>query len=151
MAAGAAFGSATVGGAPVVLLRRRRTAGVLVFDTDEWVQQGSWQRQPKAVQAPDSATSLCAADPIAMNGGPTSNPTVPPLLTLSQLLLDVIETASGEGVGISPPLAGRSQGGRDRGWPQGPGNPVAVAAALPLRNVAGQPAVRVLGYEPEFD
>ncbi|MEO8221434.1 MAG: hypothetical protein ABI563_11685, partial [Specibacter sp.] len=125
--------------------------GVLVFDTDEWVQQGSWQRQPKAVQAPDSATSLWAADPIAMNGGPTSNPTVPPLLTLSQLLLDVMETASGEGVGISPPLAGTPQGGRDRGWPQGPGNPVAVAAALPLRNVAGQPAVRVLGYEPEFD
>ncbi|ALE92008.1 hypothetical protein AOC05_06115 [Arthrobacter alpinus] len=127
--------------------------GVLLFDTAEWVQQpdGSWQSHPKAVQAPDSATSLWAADPIATKGGPTWTPTIPPLLTLSQLLLDVMETASAEGVGISPPLTGRAQGGRDRGWPHGPGNPVAVAAAIPLHNVAGQPAARVLGYQPEFD
>ena len=42
-------------------------------------------------------------------------------------------------------------GGRDRGWPDAPGNPVAVAAAIPLRDVRGHPSVRVLGYRPEYD
>ncbi|MCU1517656.1 MAG: hypothetical protein JWQ75_2377, partial [Pseudarthrobacter sp.] len=127
--------------------------GVLVFDPDEWVRQpdGSWARQPKAQQAPDGATSLWAADPIIQHGGSTSSPTVPPLLTFGQLVLDLVETGASEGVGIAPPLGGRPPGGRDRGWPDGPGNPVAVAASVPLRDVRGRPAVRVLGYRPEFD
>ncbi|MEZ0449326.1 hypothetical protein [Cellulomonas sp. ICMP 17802] len=127
--------------------------GVLVFDTDEWVRggDGTWTRQPKATQAPDGATSLWAADPIVQHGGPTANPTVPPLLTFGQLVLDVVETGASEAVGIHPPLDGRVVGGRDRGWPEGPGNPVAVAAAVPLRDVRLHPAVRVLGYQPEFD
>jgi hypothetical protein len=127
--------------------------GVLVFDPDEWVQtqDGSWTRHAKAVQAPDGATSLWAADPVIVHGGPTSSPTVPPLLTLDQLVLDVIEGASAAGVGIAPPLGGRVAGSRDRGWPDVPGSPVTVAAALPLRDVAGQPSARVLGYRPEYD
>ncbi|NMR19070.1 hypothetical protein [Cellulomonas fimi] len=127
--------------------------GVLVFDTHEWVQlpDGTWERRAKAVQAPDGATSLWAADPVVQHGGATSDPTVPPLLTLDHLLLDAVETGAAEGVGIRPPLAGEVSGGRDRGWPDAPGNPVAVAAAVPLRDVAGRPAVRVLGYRPEYD
>jgi hypothetical protein len=127
--------------------------GVLVFDTDEWVQggDGTWTRQAKAFQAPDGATSLWAADPIVQHGGGTSNPTVPPLLTVDQLILDIVETGASESVGIRPPLHGAVLGGRDRGWPDGPGNPVAVDAAVPLRDVRGHPAVRVLAYQPEFD
>ncbi|MGO4385144.1 hypothetical protein, partial [Specibacter sp. RAF43] len=127
--------------------------GVLVFDPDEWVEQpdGSWTRQPKAEQAPDGATSLWGADPIVQHGGGTTSPTVPPLLTVDQLVLDVMETAAAGSVGISPPLGGEVQGGRDRGWPDAPGNPVAVAASLPLRDVRNHPAVRVLGYRPEYD
>jgi hypothetical protein len=127
--------------------------GVLVFDPDEWVQgqDGSWTRHAKARQAPDGATSLWAADPIVVHGGPTSAPTVPPLLTLDQLVLDVMESASSAGVGLKPPLGGRVAGSRDRGWPHTPGTPVAVAASLPLRDVAGRPSVRVLGYRPEYD
>jgi hypothetical protein len=127
--------------------------GVLVFDTDEWVQgaDGSWSRQPKAQQAPDGTTSLWAADPIVQHGGGTSNPTVPPLLTFDQLVLDVVETGAAEGVGIGPPLGGEVLGGRDRGWPDAPGNPVAVAGSVALRDVQGHPAVRVLGYQPEYD
>ncbi|NUU18538.1 hypothetical protein HP550_14880 [Cellulomonas humilata] len=127
--------------------------GVLVFDTDEWeqAQDGTWSRTPKAQQAPDGATSLWAADPIAQHGGPTSNPTVPPLLTFDQLLLDALETGAAESVDIRPPLHGEVFGGRDRGWPDAPGNPVAVAASVPLRDVRGRPAVRVLGYRPEYD
>lgn len=127
--------------------------GVLVFDPDEWVEQpdGSWARRPKARQAPDGATSLWAADPIIHQGGGVSPATVPPLLTLDQLVLDLVETGAAEGAGIRPPLGGRPPGGRDRGWPDAPGNPVAVAASLPLRDVRGRPAVRVLGYRPEYD
>lgn len=127
--------------------------GVLVFDPDEWVQQpdGSWARRPKARQAPDGATSLWAADPIIQHGGSTSSPTVPPLLTVDQLMLDLVETGAAEGAGISPPLGGRPPGGRDRGWPDAPGNPVAVAVSVPLRDVRGRPSVRVLGYQPEYD
>ena len=127
--------------------------GVLVFDTDEWVQDGdgTWSRQAKARQAPDGATSLWAADPIVQHGGATTNPTVPPLLKFDQLVLDVVETGAAEAVGIRPPLDGEVFGGRDRGWPDGPGNPVALAASVPLRDVRGHPAVRVLGYQPEFD
>ena len=127
--------------------------GVLVFDTDEWVQKEdmSWSRQLKAQQAPDGATSLWAADPIVQHSGGTSNPTVPPLLTSDQLVLDMVETGAGEAVGIRPPLGGEVLGGRDRGWPDAPGNPVAVAGSVALRDVQGHPAVRVLGYQPEYD
>ena len=127
--------------------------GVLVFDPDELVQgaDGTWTRQPKAFQAPDGATSLWGADPIVQHGGSTSNPTVPPLLMFEQLVLDVVETGAAESLGIQPPLGGEVLGGRDRGWPQGPGNPVAVAGAVPLRDVLAHPTVRVLGYQPEFD
>ncbi|MFD7160933.1 hypothetical protein ACFV9C_40560 [Kribbella sp. NPDC059898] len=127
--------------------------GVLVFDPDQWVQapDGSWSRQPKAQQAPDGATSLWAADPVVQHGGGTSNPTVPPLLTFDQLVLDAVEIASDPSVGIEPPLGGQVYGGRDRGWTRAPGNPVAVAAAVALRDVRGHPEVRILGYQPEFD
>ncbi len=129
--------------------------GVLVFDRDEWTEDpagsGQWRRSPKATQAPDGATSLWAADPIAWRGARVSTPTVPPLLSSDHLLLDTWETAVSEAVKISPPLGGQVPGGRDRGWPKASGQPVAVAAAVPLRDVAGQPAVRVLGYQPEFD
>jgi hypothetical protein len=129
--------------------------GVLLFDTHEWkeVPPGStnWQRQLKADQAPDGATSLWAADPIAVHGGPTSDPTVPPLLTIDQLLLDTLETGVAEAVPIRPPLHGEVFGGRDRGWTDEPGNPVTVADALALRDVPNQPSARVLGYQPELD
>ena len=94
--------------------------GVLVFDADEWVQapDGSWSRQPKAQQAPDGATSLWAADPIVQHGGATSNPTLPPLLSFDQLVLDLLETGAAESVDIQPPLGGEVLGGRDRGWPR---------------------------------
>jgi hypothetical protein len=129
--------------------------GVLVFDPDEWVPgpdpNAPWKRQPKAQQAPDGATSMWGADPIVQHGGGTSNPTVPPLLTLDQLVLDLLETAAAESVGIRPPLDGQVAGGRDRGWPDGPGNPVAAAGSIPLRDVRDHPSVRVLGYQPEYD
>ena len=127
--------------------------GVLVFDADEWVQapDGSWSRQPKAQQAPDGATSLWAADPIVQHGGATSNPTLPPLLSFDQLVLDLLETGAAESVDIQPPLGGEVLGGRDRGWPHAPGNPVAVDGAVALRDVRGHPVVRVLGYQPEYD
>lgn len=127
--------------------------GVVVFDPDEWVPNGdgTFRRQPKAEQAPDGATSLWAADPIVQHGGPTTTPTVPPLLTFEQLVLDLVETGAAESAGIRPPLGGEAIGGRDRGWPEGPGNPVTVAGAVPLRDVRGHPSVRVLGYQPEFD
>lgn len=126
--------------------------GVLVFDPDEWFEQnGSWSRRPKAQQAPDGATSLWAADPVVQDGGRTSNPTVPPLLALDHLVLDAVETGAAESVGIRPPLNGEVPGGRERGWPEGPGNPVAVAAAVALRDVQHRPEVRVLGYQPEYD
>ncbi len=127
--------------------------GVLVFDPDEWVQaaDGSWSRQPKAQQAPDGATSLWAADPVVQHGGATTNATVPPLLAFDQLVLDSLETAASESVGIRPPLGGEVLGGRDRGWPEGPGNPVAVAGSVALRDVRNHPEVRVLGYQPEYD
>ena len=127
--------------------------GVLVFDPDAWVQQddGSWERRPKPWPAPDGATSLWGADPVTVRGGAVTSPTVPPLLTLDHLLLDAAETSRAEEAEIRPPLHGRAAGGRERGWPQGPGHPVAVDAAVPLRDVAGRPAVRVLGYQPEYD
>lgn len=127
--------------------------GVLVFDTHEWVQQddGGFARRPKDPQAPDGATSLWAADPVVVRGSGTNNPTVPPLLTVDQLLLDTFESSVSPAVGISPPLQGRVPGGRDRGWPHEPGAPVAVAAGIPLRDVKGHPEVRVLGYQPEYD
>ncbi len=71
---------------------------------------------------------------------------------VDQLLLDLVESGVAEGVGIRPPLAGRGLlGGRDRGWTDVPGNPVAVAATVPLRDVRDHPSVRVLGYQPEYD
>ncbi len=39
-------------------------------------------------------------------------------------------------------------GGRDNGWSHAPGTPVAVVASVPVRDVRGQPAVRVLGAQP---
>ncbi|WP_454049523.1 hypothetical protein [Cellulomonas sp. Marseille-Q8402] len=127
--------------------------GVLVFDPEEWVRtpDGSAERRTKVQQAPDGATSLWAADPVQHRGGGTSSPTVPPLLTLDQLVLDLVETAAAESTGIRPPLGGAVPGGRDRGWPDEPGSPVAVAGAVPLRDVVRHPAVRVLGYRPEYD
>lgn len=128
--------------------------GVLVFDTHEWRQNPvsrKWENVPKGTQAPDGATSLWAADPIVQHGGRTTDPTNPPLLTAEHLLLDTWETAASEGIGIEPPLHGAVRGGRERGWPKAPGNPVAVDAEVPLRDVAGQPSARVLGYRPEFD
>ena len=102
--------------------------GVLVFDPDEWVPNADpdapWSRQPKARQAPDGATSLWAADPIVQHGGATSNPTVPPLLSLRPAACSTsFETAAAESVGIRPPLGGEVFGGRDRGWPDAPGHP----------------------------
>ena len=128
--------------------------GVLVFDTRHWVQSktdGTWSSQLRPVPAPDGATSLWAADPIVQHGGSTSDPTVPPLLGLDQLLLDSMELAASTAIGIRPPLGGRPLGGRVRGWPQQPGQPVAAAEAIPLRDVQGHPTVRVLGYQPEYD
>jgi len=126
--------------------------GVLVFDPNEWVKGATgWVSQPKTVVAPDAATSLWAADPIIKHGSETTNPTVPPLLTTDQLLLDLLETAVSPGVGITPPLHGEVPGGRVRGWPDAPGNPVAVAGTVPLLDVKGAPSARVLGYQPEFD
>lgn len=142
--------------------------GVLLFDSNEWVQQpdGTWSRSVKAHQAPDGATSLWAADPIVRHGGATSNPTVPPLLTFDQLVLDTLETGAAESFDIQLPLGGEVPGGRDRGWPDAPGNPVAVAGSVALQDVhvahgdgrprrpeqvAGHPSVRVLGYQPEYD
>ncbi|GAA1521255.1 hypothetical protein [Kribbella lupini] len=126
--------------------------GVLVFDPDEWFEEnGSWLRWPKALQAPDGATSLWAADPVVQDGGRTSNPTVPPLLAFDHLVLDAVETGAAESVDIRPPLHGEVLGGRDRGWTDEPGNPVAVAAAVALRDVQHNPEVRVLGYQPEYD
>jgi hypothetical protein len=127
--------------------------GVLVFDTAEWVRQpdGSWRPRSKGQQAPDGATSLWGADPIAQRGGATSNPTVPPLLTPDQLVLDHLETGVAVAVGVPPPVVGGVAGGRNRGWSGARGNPVAVAASVPLRDVAGRPAVRVLGYRPDYD
>ncbi|MEO7589095.1 MAG: hypothetical protein ABIS84_13840, partial [Arachnia sp.] len=127
--------------------------GVLVFDTREWVKDGndSAVHQPKGRQAPDGATSLWAADPIVVHGAGTSDATVPPLLSVDQLMLDSLEMGIGGAVGIDPPLHGAVLGGRDRAWPHTPGNPVAVAPAVPLRDVQGQPEVRVLGYQPEYD
>lgn len=127
--------------------------GVLVFDTRHWVQlpDGTWSSQLKPVQAPDGATSMWAADPIVQHGGATSDPTIPPLLGLDQLLLDSMELGASTAIGIRPPLGGRPLGGRARGWLQQPGQPVTVAEALPLRDVQGHPTVRVLGYQPEFD
>ncbi|MCW2636374.1 MAG: hypothetical protein JWQ99_2741 [Blastococcus sp.] len=126
--------------------------GVLVFDPDEWVRQDdSWVRRPKAEQVADGSTSLWAADPIVQHGGGTSNPTVPPLLAFDQLVLDLAETGSADQLGIEPPGGGHEAGGRDRGWARAPGNPVAAAERIPLRDVRGRPAVRVLGYQPEYD
>ncbi|MFC9919601.1 hypothetical protein [Agromyces binzhouensis] len=129
--------------------------GVLVFDPDEWVPtqnpNAPWTRQRKAEQAPTGATSTWAADPIVQHGGSTSNATVPPLLGVEHLLLDTLESAAAEGLKISPPLGGEVPGGRDRAWPDAAGNPVAVADAVPLRDVRDHPSVRVLGYRPEFD
>lgn len=127
--------------------------GVLVFDANAWVQapDGTWSLKPKPLQAPDGATSLWAADPIVVHGGATSNPTVPPLLSSDQLLLDSLETALSGAIGLQPPLGGRPIGSRDRGWRHAPGSPVAVAESLPLRDVLGKPEARVLGYQPEYD
>ncbi|WP_314194571.1 hypothetical protein [uncultured Arthrobacter sp.] len=127
--------------------------GVLLFDPYEWVQgeDGSWKRQLKGQQAPDGATSLWAADPIIQHGGTTSTPTVPPLLTFDQLVLDVVESSAAQSAGIQPPLGGEIYGGRDRGWQDAPGSPVTVAGSVPLRDVRGHPSVRVLGYRPEYD
>lgn len=127
--------------------------GVLLFDPYEWVQgeDGSWKRQLKGQQAPDGATSLWAADPIIQHGGTTSTPTVPPLLTFDQLVLDVVESSAAQSAGIQPPLGGEIYGGRDRGWPDAPGSPVTATGAVPLRDVRGHPSVRVLGYRPEYD
>lgn len=132
--------------------------GVLVFDPYEWREEnGSWQYLLKEQQAPDGATSLWAADPIVHHGGPAGGPTVPPLLTADHIILDAIESgaanekAAAEGNGIWPPLRGEILGGRDRGWPDAPGQPVAVDGAVPLREVPNHPEVRVLGYQPEYD
>jgi hypothetical protein len=40
---------------------------------------------------------MWAADPIIQHGGATATPTVPPLLTFEQLVLDVLETAASRG------------------------------------------------------
>ena len=129
--------------------------GVLVFDPDEWVPDADpnapWKRQRKAGQAPDGATSIWGADPIAQHGGTPSTPTVPPLLTVDHLILDSIEAGMAETLGIRPPLGGEVLGGRDRGWADTPGSPVAVAGSIALRDVRGHPSVRVLGYRPEYD
>jgi hypothetical protein len=127
--------------------------GVLVFDPEQWARQpdGTWRRERKPQQAPDGATSLWAADPIVQHGGGTANPTVPPLLTTNQLLLDTLEAEVLDATGPQAPLGGAPIGGRDRGWPSGPGSPVTIAAAVPLRDVREQPEVRVLGYQPEYD
>ncbi|MFT4166225.1 MAG: hypothetical protein QM650_13380, partial [Microlunatus sp.] len=128
--------------------------GVCVFDPNEWVPNpttGKLESRPKARQAPDGATSLWAADPITRRGGTTSDPTVPPLLGLDQLLQDAADLSSDSLLGITPPLGGRPIGARDSGWQPKPGSPVTVAESVPLRDVQGRPAVRVLGYQPEYD
>jgi len=127
--------------------------GVLVADPDEWTRapDGSWSRTAKEQPVPDGATSLWAADPILVHGGQTSDPTVPPLLAIEHLVLDLAETGAAEAFHQAPPLGGRAVGGADRGWPEEPGLPVAAAAAVPLRDVSGHPVVRVLGYRPEYD
>ncbi|BAK38180.1 hypothetical protein MLP_51660 [Microlunatus phosphovorus NM-1] len=128
--------------------------GVCVFDTNEWVRNpatGRMESKPKAQQAPDGATSLWAADPIVRRGAATNDPTVPPLLGLDQLLQDLADGGTDSLLGISPPLGGRPLGSRDRGWRRVPGCPVTVAESVPLRDARGRPAVRVLGYQPEYD
>jgi hypothetical protein len=126
--------------------------GVLLFDSNRWVQEnGRWAGRPKPQQVPDGATSLWAADPIIHSGGAVSGATTPPLLRTEHLLLDALETSVSAPDGPTPPLAGRPQGGSDRGWPQAPGDPTTVAAEVPLIDIAGAPAVRVLGYTPQFD
>ncbi|MFC3687211.1 hypothetical protein ACFOLH_02515 [Aquipuribacter hungaricus] len=127
--------------------------GVLVFDTHAWVDEDGrkvWREKP--LQAPDGATSLWAADPVHdSRSGTTDTPTVPPLLSPEELLLDLVDGAAAGPLEIRPPLHGAVVGGRARGWPGTPGHPVDAAEALPLRDVPGRPSARVLGYEPEFD
>jgi hypothetical protein len=129
--------------------------GVLVFDTDEWVRDpapnGPWQHRQKPVQAPDGATSLWAADPIATHGGPSSLPTLPPLLGLEHLLVDLAEATAEQAFQVVPPIDGRPLGSSNRAWPQRHGSPVAVAARVPLLDVNTHPEARVLGYVPVFD
>jgi hypothetical protein len=98
------------------------------------------------------------------HGAPTSNPTMPPLVTFEHLLLDSFESAAADSVGIWPPLAGEEPGGRHRGWAHTSGHPVTVAGAVELRDISTgpppdgtpsisreHPSVRVLGYQPEYD
>lgn len=129
--------------------------GVLVFDTDEWVRDpepnGPWKHRQKPVQAPDGATSLWAADPIATHGGPSSLPTLPPLLGLEHLLVDLAEATAEQAFQVVPPIDGRPLGSSNRAWPQRHGSPVAVAARVPLLDVNTHPEARVLGYVPVFD
>ena len=127
--------------------------GVLVFDPQEWVKAATvrGRRSPRRSRLPTAPPACGRPTRSSQHGGGTSDPTVPPLLTFDQLVLDVVEASVGRDVGHRPPLGGQVLGGRDRGWPDEPGNPVAVAGSVALRDVRGQPAVRVLGYRPEYD
>lgn len=128
--------------------------GVLVFDTHAWQEDpespGTWENNPKPVQAPDGATSMWAADPIIVHGGPVSDATVPPLLTAEHLLLDTWEALVDQGKNRMPPLQGKAPGGSARAWPSSPAQPVAAADSVPLRDVRGRPRARVLAYAPEY-
>ncbi len=109
--------------------------GVLVFNPFEPDPDHPGQQRLKALQAPDAATSLWGADPIAALGGPVpglTGATNPPLVQFRELLLRTVSQGS---MPITPEAA----------------RPVAIAEALPLVDVRGAPIAGVYGYVPEYD
>ena len=149
-------GRAGLAGATLVLLRRRRAArraGLRRRRVGAGAATAPWSRQPKALQAPDGATSLWAADPIVQStAAPRRTRPCRRCSPSTSWCSTSLETGAAGAVGIQPPLRRRGRSGvATAAGRHAPGNPVAVAGSVPLRDVRGHPTVRVLGYQPEYD
>ena len=84
--------------------------GVLVFDTDEWVpgrRRHVSRANPRRRRHPTARRACGPPTRSSSTAGRRRTPTVPPLLTFDQLVLDAVETGAAESVGIRPPLARR--------------------------------------------
>lgn len=108
--------------------RRVRRSGLRVYLDRPWFATGEGEllgvvlARPGA-DAPPGSVSQWAGDPIWRQDGPSSAQRLP--------LVDVLDLFAHDG---------RIE----------PGRPVAPPALLPLVDAAGEPRVRVLGYQPEY-
>ena len=104
-------------------MRRTRRSGLRIYLDRPWLVTGEGELLAVVLGTTVGSVSQWAADPVWRQHGPEQSTDLPLVDERDLLALDgIIE----------------------------PGRPVAPPANLPLVDVAGEPTVRVLGYQPEY-